>query len=279
MLFVFSEFSYLGDNSLIFLELFLYLLLGTFSGILAGLFGIGGGIIIIPSLFYIFKLLDFPEEYLSQMVIATSLGVIVFSSLSSTYSHHIRKGVIWSIIKIIAPSICLGSALGAITASYIPSSTLKGLVALFLIAVSIQMAFQFPPPNQKPITNYAGPIIVGSGIGWLSGIFGIGGGIFSVPYFHHRGLQMTESIGSSAACGIPIAISGSISYMMVGQSLTNLPEYSLGYVYLPGAIIVGLASVITARVGVRAAHRIKQRKLRIGFSLLVMIMGLNLLLR
>ena len=169
--------------------------------------------------------------------------------------------------------------MGAITASYMPSSTLKSLIAIFLVAVSIQLAFRLPPPNQKPITNLAGPIIVGSGIGWLSGIFGIGGGIFSVPYFYHRGLKMTEAIGSSAACGIPIAISGSISYMIVGKDLLNLPEYSVGYVYFPAAIIVGLASVITARIGVKAAHRIKQRKLRIAFALLVMIMGLNLLLR
>ena len=169
--------------------------------------------------------------------------------------------------------------MGAITASYMPSSTLKSLIAIFLVAVSIQLAFRLPPPNQKPITNLAGPIIVGSGIGWLSGIFGIGGGIFSVPYFYHRGLQMTEAIGSSAACGIPIAISGSISYMIVGSNISNLPEYSLGYVYLPGAIIVGLASAWSAIVGVRAAHRIKQKKLRLAFAILLMIMGLNLLLR
>ena len=133
--------------------------------------------------------------------------------------------------------------------------------------------------RDRPITNLAGPIIVGSGIGWLSGIFGIGGGVFSVPYFYHRGLKMTEAIGSSAACGIPIAISGSLSYMIVGQDLVNLPEFSIGYVYLPGAILVGLASIITAQIGVKAAHRINQKKLRIGFALLVMIMGLNLLLR
>ena len=213
------------------------------------------------------------------MVIASSLGVIVFSSIASTYSHHIREGVIWKVVKVIAPSICVGSALGAITASYLPSSTLKNLIAIFLVAVSIQMAFQFPPPNQRPITNLAGPIIVGSGIGWLSGIFGIGGGVLSVPYFYHRGLKMKEAIGSSAACGIPIAISGSLSYMIVGQNLANLPEFSIGYVYLPGAILVGLASITTAQIGVKAAHRIKQKKLRIGFALLVMIMGLNLLLR
>lgn len=264
---------------LIFLELFFYILLGIFSGFLAGLFGIGGGVIIIPSFFFIFRWLGFPEEALTQIVLGTSLGVIVFSSLASTYSHHIRKAVVWSIIKIIAPSICVGSALGAITASYIPSSTLQGLVALFLVAVSIQMAFQFPPPRQNPRTNLAGPIIIGGGIGWLSGIFGIGGGVFSVPYFYHRGLQMTQSIGSSAACGIPIAISGSMSYMLVGSSLTHLPEYSIGYVYLPGSVLVGLASVVTAQIGVKAAHRIKPKKLRIGFALLVMIMGLNLLLQ
>ena len=141
------------------------------------------------------------------------------------------------------------------------------------------MVFEFPPPKQNPKTNIVGPVVVGSGIGWLSGIFGIGGGVFSVPYFYHRGLKMTQAIGSSAACGVPIAISGSISYMIVGSNISNLPEYSLGFVYLPGAIIVGLASAWSAIVGVRAAHRIKQKKLRLAFAILLMIMGLNLLLR
>ncbi|MEC7865869.1 MAG: sulfite exporter TauE/SafE family protein [Pseudomonadota bacterium] len=262
------------------LELFLYFLLGVFSGILAGLFGIGGGIIIIPVFFAIFKnLVGVPEVALAHTVLATSLGVIVFSSLASTYSHNKRKAVIWSVLKVIAPSICVGAALGAVTASYIASSTLQVLVAIFLVVISIQMVFEFPPPKQNPKTNIVGPVVVGSGIGWLSGIFGIGGGVFSVPYFYHRGLKMTQAIGSSAACGVPIAISGSISYMIVGSNISNLPEYSLGFVYLPGAIIVGLASAWSAIVGVRAAHRIKQKKLRLAFAILLMIMGLNLLLR
>ena len=113
------------------LELFLYLLLGTFSGYLAGLFGIGGGIIIIPVFFYIFTyIVGVPEEVLAHIVLGTSLGVIVFSSMASAYSHHKKKAVIWDLLKIIAPSICLGTALGAFTASYIPSSTLQGLVAM-----------------------------------------------------------------------------------------------------------------------------------------------------
>lgn len=262
------------------LELFLYLLLGIFSGILAGLFGIGGGIIIIPVFFSIFKnIVGVPDEALAHTVLGSSLGVIVFSSLASTYSHNKREAVIWEILKLIAPSICVGASLGALTASFISSSNLQVLVALFLVLISIQMIFEFPPPSQNPKTNVVGPVVVGSGIGWLSGIFGIGGGVFSVPYFYHRGLQMTQAIGSSAACGIPIAISGSISYMVVGSDIENLPEYSLGYVYLPSVIIVGLASAWSAIVGVRAAHRIKQKKLRLAFALLLMIMGLNLLLR
>lgn len=262
------------------LELFLYLLLGMFSGILAGLFGIGGGIIIIPVFFSIFKnIVGVPDEALAHTVLGSSLGVIVFSSLASTYSHNKREAVIWEILKLIAPSICVGASLGALTASFISSSNLQVLVALFLVLISIQMIFEFPPPSQNPKTNVVGPVVVGSGIGWLSGIFGIGGGVFSVPYFYHRGLQMTQAIGSSAACGIPIAISGSISYMVVGSDIENLPEYSLGYVYLPSVIIVGLASAWSAIVGVRAAHRIKQKKLRLAFALLLMIMGLNLLLR
>jgi uncharacterized membrane protein YfcA len=261
------------------LEILLYFLLGTFSGVLAGLFGIGGGIIIIPTFFYIFSYLGFSEEILSHMVLGSSLGVIVFSSLSSTFSHNSKGAVDWRLIKLVAPSIIIGSGLGGLTAGYLESSTLQGLVALFLVVASIQLIFEFPPPPQNPRTNLIGPIVAGGGIGWLSGVFGIGGGIFSVPYLYHRGLKMMNAIGTSAACGIPIAFAGSISYIIIGYENTNLPDHSIGFIYLPATIIVGLMSSLTAKYGVNIAHRMKQKKLRIGFALLVMIMALNLLMR
>jgi uncharacterized membrane protein YfcA len=261
------------------LEILLYFLLGSFSGVLAGLFGIGGGIIIIPTFFYIFAYLGFPEEILSHMVLGSSLGVIVFSSISSTYSHNSKGAVNWVLIKVVAPSIIIGSALGGITAGFLESTTLQGLVALFLVVASVQLIFEFPPPPQNPQTNLVGPVIAGGGIGWLSGVFGIGGGIFSVPYFYHRGLKMMNAIGTSAACGIPIALAGSISYMIIGFDNINIPENSVGYVYLPATIIVGLMSSFTAKYGVNIAHRMKQKKLRIAFAFLVIIMALNLLMR
>ena len=177
------------------------------------------------------------------------------------------------------PSIVIGSALGGFTAGLLESNTLQGLVSLFLVVASIQLIFEFPPPPQNPQTNLFGPVIAGGGIGWLSGVFGIGGGIFSVPYFYHRGLKMMNAIGTSAACGIPIAISGSISYMVIGLNDINLPNYSVGYVYLPATIVVGIMSSLTAKFGVNIAHRMKQKKLRIAFAFLVMIMALNLLMR
>ena len=261
------------------MEILLYFLLGTFSGVLAGLFGIGGGIIIIPTFFYIFSYLGFSEEILSHMVLGSSLGVIVFSSLSSTFSHNSKGAVNWHLIKVVAPSIIIGSGLGGLTAGYIESSTLQGLVALFLVVASIQLIFEFPPPPQNPRTNLVGPVVAGGGIGWLSGVFGIGGGIFSVPYFYHRGLKMMNAIGTSAACGIPIALAGSISYIAIGYDAVDLPNNSVGFVYLPATIIVGIMSSITAKYGVNIAHRMKQKKLRIAFAFLVMIMALNLLMR
>ena len=254
-------------------------MLGTFSGVLAGLFGIGGGIIIIPTFFLIFTYLGFAEGILAHMVLGSSLGVIIFSSISSTFSHNIKDAVDWKLIRVVAPSIIIGSALGGVTAGQIESDTLQGLVALFLLVASVQLIFEFPPPPQNPQTNLVGPFIAGGGIGWLSGVFGIGGGIFSVPYFYHRGLKMMNAIGTSAACGIPIAISGSVSYMIVGLNENNIPDYSIGYVYLPATIIVGVMSSLTAKFGVNIAHRMKQKKLRIAFAFLVMIMALNLLMR
>ena len=243
-------------------------MLGTLSGVLAGLFGIGGGIIIIPTFFFIFSYLGFAESILAHMVLGSSLGVIVFSSISSTFSHNMKESVDWRLIRVVTPSIIIGSALGGITAGLIDSNTLQGLVALFLVVVSVQLIFEFPPPPQNPRTNLIGPFIAGGGIGWLSGVFGIGGGIFSVPYFYDRGLKMMNAIGTSAACGIPIAISGSISYMIVGLNKSNLPDYSIGYVYIPATIIVGVMSSLTAKFGVKIAHRMKQKKTKNSFCII-----------
>ena len=261
------------------IEIILYLILGSFSGVLAGLFGIGGGIVIIPALFYIFDYLSVSSSILSHLVLGTSLGVIVFSSLSSSLAHYRNKNIEWGLIKIIVPGIIIGAILGGITASNIESSSLKDLVSIFLIIVAIQMMFQFPPPNASPNTDKVGPIAVGSFIGWISGIFGIGGGIFSVPYFFHRGLSMRKAIGSSAVCGFPIALAGSISYMFVGLQQTDLPTYTIGYVYIPAACTIGLVSMVTAPLGAKLAIGLRQKVLRRAFSLLIILMAANLLIR
>tara|TARA_B110000014_G_scaffold259099_1_gene246287 strand:- start:2967 stop:3779 length:813 start_codon:yes stop_codon:yes gene_type:complete len=261
------------------IEIILYLLLGSISGILAGLFGIGGGIVIIPALFYIFGYLEISSLIIAHLVLGTSLGVIVFSSISSSLAHSRNLNVQWDLIKIVVPGIIIGSALGGVTASYLESETLKNLVSLFLIATALQMMFQFPPPDASPNTNKVGPVLVGGFIGWLSGVFGIGGGIFSVPYFFHRGLGMKKSIGTSAVCGFPIAMAGSVSYMIVGFQDMELPEYTIGFVYLPAACVIGLVSMITAPIGANIAIGINQKALRRTFSLLIIIMALNLLLR
>ena len=261
------------------IEIILYLILGSVSGILAGLFGIGGGIVIIPALFYIFEYLDIPTIITSHLVLGTSLGVIVFSALSSTFAHSRNKNVEWDLIKIVVPGIVVGAALGGITAGFLESFILKKLVSIFLIITALQMLFQFPPPDASPNTNKAGPILVGSFIGWISGIFGIGGGIFSVPYFFHRGLSMQKSVGSSAACGFPIALAGSLSYMFIGMDNSFLPNYSLGYVYIPAACVIGITSMVTAPIGAKIAIGLKQTVLRKAFSILIIIMAINLLLR
>ena len=202
------------------MEILLYFLLGTFSGVLAGLFGIGGGIIIIPTFFYIFAYLGFPEEILSHMVLGSSLGVIVFSSISSTFSHDTKGAVNWKLIRIVAPSIVIGSGLGGITVGYIESSTLQGLVSLFLVVASIQLIFEFPPPSQNPKTNLAGPVIAGAGIGWLSGVFGIVLGSFVLKGID-LATQETDIPYTNPTVPIPYVL-GALFIMVVLGTLIGL---------------------------------------------------------
>lgn len=258
-------------------EIFLAsLVLGLVAGLLAGLFGIGGGLVIVPVLAMLFTSQHFPAEQVLLIAIATSLATIVLTAISSVLAHHRLGAVVWAIVWRLSPMIVVGSAIGAVIAEQMPAQLLRYVLIGFLVYVGTVMALQIKPQAkaQKPskVVDYSVALL----IGLLSSIVGIGGGTLTVPYLVHRQISMHNAVAVSSACGLPIALSGTLSYSLLGWSASGLPEGCLGYIYLPAFLGITLSSLLTAPLGAKLAHRIPAAQLKRYFSLLLFIMAVKL---
>jgi len=258
--------------------LILYLVLGAVAGVAAGLFGIGGGLLIVPVLIFSFGLQGLPEAVVTHAAIATSLATIVVTSISSVRAHHARGSVRWDLFKPLAVGIGLGAILGVLIADSLSGAKLQLLLGIFVLSVSVQMALDLKPKqgSQAPKNPELG--FAGACIGCASSIFGIGGGTLTVPYLTIRRTEMREAVGTSAACGLPIAAVSALVYIWAGQDAQGMPEYSLGYIYLPAFAGIALASSQFAKVGAKLAHTLPQKRLKQVFALFLFIVGVRFLL-
>ncbi len=256
----------------------IYLLLGAFAGTLAGLFGIGGGLIIVPVLIFSFGLQGFSPEIAAHMAVGTSLATIVFTSMSSIRTHHIHGAIRWDVFRPMALGIVVGAVTGAWTAALLSGAALELIIGLFVILVGIKMLFDVNPSPGRDIPGKPGLGAAGAGIGWASAIFGIGGGTLTVPYLSWCNVRMQQAVGTSAACGLPIAVAGALGNAWTGWQEPVLPEYSLGFIYVPALIGIILTSVRFARVGANLAHRLNAKVLKRVFAILLLLVGLRFLL-
>ena len=242
-------------------EIFIFGALGILSGLLAGMFGIGGGLIMVPVLIGTFINLGFNEEIIVQLAIGTSISCIIFTSLSSANAHREKNSIDFDSLKPVATGIIFGAFLGALFAVQVDGIILKITIATFILVVGLDILL-----NKDLLQNMfrlkPKSVVVGSGIGFLSSILGIGGGTFSVPYFKGSGLNLTSAIGTSAACGVPIAIFGTLGYIFAGINQNMLPNLSFGYIYLPALLGVSITSVFSAKYGADIAHYLSQTTLR-----------------
>lgn len=260
------------------MEFLLYLVLGGFAGTLAGLFGVGGGMIIVPVLVYSFAAQGFDPAVLTHMAVGTSLATIAFTSINAVRAHHLKGAVRWTLFVWMAVGIIVGTVLGALTAALIAGPVLQKIIGVFAICVAIQMAFELKPKAAMDVPGKPGLAAAGGVIGWASAIFGIGGGSLTVPFLVWRSVPMQQAVATSSACGMPIAVAGAISFIWTGWPIQGLPEWSLGYVYLPALIGIAATSMLFAGFGARLAHRLSQRMLKRLFALLLVCVGINFLL-
>lgn len=256
----------------------LYLVLGACAGVLAGLFGVGGGLIIVPVLVFSFAAQGFDQSILTHLAVGTSLATIIFTSINSVREHHKRGAVRWPIFVWMSLGILLGAAVGAFTATSIQGPMLQKIIGVFAIVIALQMALDLKPKASREVPGKPGLVAAGGVVGWASAIFGIGGGSLTVPFLTWRSVPMQQAVATSSATGLPIALFSALSFMVLGQGNEHLPQWSIGYVYLPAMVGIALTSMFFARLGARLAHRLSPRVLKRLFALLLLCVGASFLL-
>lgn len=258
--------------------LLIYLAAGAVAGLIAGLFGVGGGLIIVPVLVYVFSTQGLNAELIVHMAIGTSLATIVFTSLSSVRAHHKRGAVRWDLFWQLTPSIVIGALLGSIVADWMPAAVLSRFFAVFEWLVAIQLLLNFRPKPSRTVPGKLGMAAVGNSIGALSSIVGVGGGTMTVPFLVWCNVAVHQAVGTSSACGIPIAVAGAVGFVVMGWEASQPVAWSLGYLYLPAFLGVVAASVLFAPVGAWVAHRLPGDKLKRLFGLFLFALGVYMFL-
>lgn len=246
---------------------------------LAGLLGIGGGLIIVPVLFTLFLSTGEVDASVAiHVALGTSLATIIPTSISSILAHQKHRAVLWQVVIRITPAILLGGLAGALIAGILPGSVLRIGFAAFLLLVATQMLIGRAPCAHRSLPGLAGMSVAGSLIGAVSAIMGIGGGTMSVPFLIWCNVEARKAVATSAAIGLPIALSGSAGFVISGLGKTGLSDLSVGYINIPAFVCIVIASVIFAPIGARYAHRISQEKLKRMFAFFLLVLAIRMII-
>jgi uncharacterized membrane protein YfcA len=255
-----------------------FLLLGAAVGFFAGLLGVGGGGIMVPVLTSLFLSLGFAESV--HMALATSLAAIIVTSFASARSHHAHHAVLWPVVWRMSPGIIVGTLGAAFIAGMIPMKALAWFFSLFMAYVAVQMLWNIKPKPSRGLPTTLPLIAAGFGIGGISAFVAIGGGSLTVPFLTWCNVKVQQAIGTSAALGLPIAMSGTLGYAISGviaAPAQSMPPWSLGFVYVPAVLLISIVSFFTAPLGVKLAHRLPVPLLKKLFALLLLSLSAKML--
>jgi uncharacterized protein len=245
-------------------------LLGVCTGFMAGLLGIGGGILMVPFLTLILSARNVAPDLAVKMAIATSMASIIFTSISSVWAHHRRGLVRWEIVRRLAPGIVLGSLIGSLGIfSALKGTYLAIVFGLFVGFSATQMFVDRKPVLTREMPGAGAQFAVGGFIGLLSGLVGAGGGFISVPFMAWRNVAMHQAVATSAALGFPIAAANVVGYVLGGQNVQGLPPASFGYIWLPALGVIAVCSFLMAPLGAMVAHKLPVKKLKRIFASLL----------
>lgn len=252
--------------------------LGLSTGFLAGLLGIGGGMIMVPFITIILSGRSVAPDLTVKMAIATSMATIIFTSISSVRAHHRRGAVRWDLVKGLAPGIILGGAIASMGVfALLKGSSLALVFAVFVGFSATQMFLDKKPAPTRQVPGTAGLLGAGGVIGFLSGLVGAGGGFISVPFMTWCNVTIHNAVATSAALGLPIALANVAGYVISGQGVQNLPPHSFGYIWLPALAVIATCSVLTAPLGARAAHKLPVKQLKRAFASILYVLAAYML--
>ncbi|WGY47784.1 sulfite exporter TauE/SafE family protein [Vibrio sp. ABG19] len=257
----------------------LLLLLGSVVGVLAGLLGIGGGLVVVPALLFLLPYAGITPDIIMQLALATSLATIIVTSGSSAINHLKLGNVDMFVVKWLLPGVLVGGFLGSVIAEWIPSEYLPKVFGVIVVLLALQMFRSIKSTRTRPMPGAALTSLYGSGIGIVSSLAGIGGGSLSVPFLNHHGVEMRKAVGSSSVCGCMIAIAGMLGFVLHGFHAQGLPKYSVGYVYLPALVAIASTSMLTTRIGARLATRLPTAVLKRFFAVFLMFVAVSMLMQ
>ncbi len=252
-----------------------YALTGLVGGFLAGYLGIGGGLILVPALSWLFSRDPATAGTAVQMAVATSLASMLFSSMSSLLAHHRRGAILWPLVNLLLPGLLLGALLGSLIADRIGSAVLGGVFGVFALIVGLQLLLGTARAGNKPMPGRGPAASIGLVIGSISGMLGIGGGSMTVPWFLWHRHTVQNAIATAAACGYPIAVAGTLGFIFLGDN--NTVVTNLGYVHLPALAGVALFSVVGAPLGVIAIHGSSPLMARRFFAIFLLAVATKML--
>jgi len=254
-----------------------FLLLGSFVGFMAGLLGIGGGGIMVPALTSVFLMQGVAVDNVVHLALGTSMACMIITSFASFRAHHSKGGVLWPVVRGMAPGIILGTFCATFLASFMSSLYLAIFFALFMAYVSLQMFLNKKPKPSRELAGSAGLVTAGSAIGAISALVSIGGGSLTVPYLTWQNVEIKKAIGTSAAIGLPIALAGTLGYLINGWAHSSADTFTFGFVYLPAVLVISMTSFFSAPYGVRLAHALPIASLKKIFAILLILLSLKML--
>lgn len=259
------------------LWLLAYIALGVVTGFLAGLFGIGGGAVMVPVLTVMFAAQGFAPDYVVHLALGTSMATIIPTSVSSLRAHHKHNAVLWPAVRGLAPGILLGTFAATFLAAVLSPRPLAIFFCIFMTYVAVQMILNRKPSPSRQLPGLIGLSTVGAGIGGVSALVAIGGGTMTVPFLTWCNVRLQTAIGTSAAVGLPIALAGATGYLLNGWGTSGLPDNTLGFIYWPAVLAMAAASLFSAPVGARLAHKLPVATLKKLFAALIIVLALQML--
>ena len=254
-----------------------YPLLGIAAGFVAGLFGVGGGLTLVPVLLMVFAAQGFPQAQIMHLALGTSMATIVATSIASMRAHHGYGAVRWDIVKGLAPGLVCGTLGGSLVAGLVPTRTLATAFTVIVYYASLQMVLDFKPGAHRALPGTPGLFAVGAGIGIVASLVAAGGGFMSIPFMLFCNVAMHQAVGTSSMLGFPIAVAGLIGYLVDGWGVAGLPAHTVSFVYLPAFIGIISCSILVAPLGAKLAHSLPVKPLKRGFGIFLALLATKML--